>query len=45
MAEKIGVFGGMEEEMTHEMVKLAFGFDGEEVKEYLNKMEIEMKGR
>lgn len=45
IAEKIGVFSGMEEELTYEMVRLAFGFDGEEARKYLNKMETEMKGR
>ncbi|OBT42934.1 hypothetical protein VE00_07302 [Pseudogymnoascus sp. WSF 3629] len=45
IAEKIGVFGSMEEELTYEMVRLAFGLDGEEAKEYLSEMESEMKGR
>ncbi|OBT89241.1 hypothetical protein VE02_04262 [Pseudogymnoascus sp. 03VT05] len=43
IAEKIGVFGGMEEELTYEMVRLAFGFDGEETKKYLHKMRTEME--
>ncbi|OBT75717.1 hypothetical protein VF21_05919 [Pseudogymnoascus sp. 05NY08] len=45
IAEKIGVFRGMEEELTYEMVRLAFGFHDEEAKKYLNKMETEMQGR
>lgn len=45
IAEKIGVFGGMEEELTYEMARLAFGFDYEEAKTYLNKMEAEMESR
>ncbi|KFZ14755.1 hypothetical protein V501_03062 [Pseudogymnoascus sp. VKM F-4519 (FW-2642)] len=45
IAEKIGVFGGMEEELTYEMVRLAFGFDGEEAKKYLSKMKTEVEGR
>jgi hypothetical protein len=44
IAEKIGVFGGMEEELTYELVRLGFGFDGEEAKKYLSEMEAEMKG-
>lgn len=45
IAEKIGIFGGMEEELTYEMVRLAFGFAYEEAKTYLNKMEAELEGR
>ncbi|KFY94495.1 hypothetical protein V500_03236 [Pseudogymnoascus sp. VKM F-4518 (FW-2643)] len=45
IAEKIGVFGGMEEELIYEMARLAFGFDYEEAKTYLNKMEAEMESR
>lgn len=44
ITEKIEVFGGMEEELTYEMVRLAFGFDYE-AKAYINKMEAEMEGR
>lgn len=40
ISEKIGVFGDMEEELTYEMVRLAFGFGYDEVKKYLNKMEM-----
>jgi hypothetical protein len=43
--EKFGVFEGMEEELTYEMVRLAYGFDREEVKKYLNEMEAKMKGQ
>ncbi|TAQ84345.1 hypothetical protein B7494_g7333 [Chlorociboria aeruginascens] len=39
MLEKLGVFGGME------MVRLAYGFDREEAKKYLNEMEAKMKGQ
>lgn len=45
IAEKIVVFGGMEEELTYEMLRLAFRFDGVEAKKYLNKMETEMESR
>ncbi|KFY52371.1 hypothetical protein V496_08477 [Pseudogymnoascus sp. VKM F-4515 (FW-2607)] len=37
--------GGMEEKLTCEMARLSLGFDFEEAKKYLNKMEIEMEGR
>jgi hypothetical protein len=43
--EKFGVFEGMEEELTYEMVRLAYGFDREEAKKYLNEMEAKMKGQ
>lgn len=43
--EKFGVFEGMEEELTYEMVRLAYGFDREETKRYLNEMEAKMKGQ
>jgi Choline/ethanolamine kinase len=42
--EKFGVFEGMEEELTCEMVRLAYGFDGEGTKKYLDEMEAKMKG-
>jgi hypothetical protein len=45
MLEKFGVFGGMEEELTYEMVRLAYGFDREEAKKYLNKIEAKIKGQ
>ncbi|KAK0127973.1 hypothetical protein ONS96_007467 [Cadophora gregata f. sp. sojae] len=44
LLEKVGVFQGMEEELTYEMVRLAYGFDGDEAKKYLNEMEAKMKG-
>jgi hypothetical protein len=34
----------MEEELTYEMVRLAYGFDRKEAKNYLNEMEAKMKG-
>lgn len=40
----MGVFKGMEEELTYEMVRLAYGFDPEEANKYLNEMEAKMKG-
>jgi hypothetical protein len=43
VVEKLGVFEGMDEELTYEMVRLAYGFDGEEARKYLNDMEVEMK--
>lgn len=42
--EKFGVFEGMEEELTYEMARLAYGFNREEAKKYLNEMEAKMKG-
>ncbi|RDL40602.1 Uncharacterized protein BP5553_00581 [Venustampulla echinocandica] len=42
---KPDVFDGMEEELTYEMVRLAYGFDDEEVKEYLHKMDAKMMGQ
>ncbi|KAI8963399.1 hypothetical protein F5Y11DRAFT_346571 [Daldinia sp. FL1419] len=44
--EKFGVFEGMEEELTDEMVRLADGFDREEAKKkkYLDEMEAKIKG-
>jgi len=44
MLEKFGVFEGMEEELTYEMVRLAYGFDREEAEKYLSEMEAKMKG-
>lgn len=43
VVEKLGVFEGMEEELTHEMIRLAYGFYGEEARKYLDDMEAEMK--
>jgi len=40
--EKIGVFRSMEKELTYEMVRLTFEFDGEEAEKYLNEMEAKM---
>lgn len=34
----------MEEELTYEMVRLAYGFHREEAKKYLNEMEVKMNG-
>jgi hypothetical protein len=42
ITEKIGVFEGMEEELTYEMVRLAYGYGYEEAKKYLDEMEVEM---
>lgn len=42
--DKFGVFKGMEEKLTYEMVRLAYGFNREEAKKYLNEMEAKMKG-
>jgi hypothetical protein len=41
--EKFGVFEGIEEELTSETVRLAYGFDREEAKKYLNEMGAKMK--
>jgi hypothetical protein len=43
--EKFGVFEGMEEELTYEMVRLAYRFDREEAKKYPKEMEAKMKGQ
>jgi hypothetical protein len=40
--EKLGGFFGTSEELTYEMVRLAFGIEGDEAKEYLEKMETKM---
>jgi hypothetical protein len=40
--EKLGGFRATSEELTYEMVRLAFGFEGEEAKRYLERMEMEM---
>lgn len=42
ITEKIGVFEGMEEELTYEMVRLAYGYGHEEANKYLDEMEVEM---
>jgi hypothetical protein len=35
----------MENDLTYEMVRLAFGFDQEETKEYLDEMERKSQGQ
>lgn len=40
--EKLGGFWGTSEELTHEMVRLAFGFQGDKAKAYLEAMEMKM---
>ncbi|KAF2827128.1 hypothetical protein CC86DRAFT_406351 [Ophiobolus disseminans] len=45
VSEKLGGSWGTSEELTYEMVRLAFGFDGDEAKEYLDKMETKMKAQ
>ncbi|KFX90719.1 hypothetical protein V490_06300 [Pseudogymnoascus sp. VKM F-3557] len=42
ITEKISVFEGMEEELTYEVVRLAYGYGYEEAKKYLDEMEVEM---
>lgn len=43
--EKLGGFWGTAEELTYEMVRLAFGFEGDEAKRYLGEMEMKMNGK
>ena len=42
---KIGVFHGMEEELTYELVRLGYGFTGPEAEQHLQMLEAEIKGR
>ncbi|KAF2003179.1 hypothetical protein P154DRAFT_592234 [Amniculicola lignicola CBS 123094] len=42
--EKLGGFWG-NKELTYEMVRLAFGLEGDEAKEYLERMERKMNGK
>lgn len=41
--EKFGVFEGMEEELTYEMVRLGYGYGREQAEQYLQKMEAAMR--
>ncbi len=41
----LGVCEVIEEELSYEMVRSAYGFDREEANKYLNEMEVKMKGQ
>ena len=44
LVEKIGVFHGMEEELTYELVRLAYGLTGPEAERHIQMLGEETKG-